>query len=364
MRNFVFKTLWFLLPILALNILTFIFYSRDGNSDLLRLGYIINLFPNYQNIFYKEYKNKIYYTSVSEKPKNRKFKILTIGDSFSEQFGYGFKNYLAQYNGNSILHIDRFLSGNPIQTIYNLLKGDFFEQYNFEYVIIQNVENELIDRIENIDTNKIITSDKLIDLVNVNMEPKRTHISYEFLSNSTIKLLYYTFQYYSKNTFLFDDAVYKTKISRNLFSVDNNELLFYSDDVVKTKINNIYENVYKLNNVFNDLNNLLKKKGVKLIVLPSPDKYDIYYDYIVDKKGFPKPIFFEQLNKMHKDYIYVDSKKILFSALNQTKDIYYYADTHWSPWASQLIAAEIENQIKIYENKVHSDNKGYTDRTQ
>jgi hypothetical protein len=82
-------------------------------------------------------------------------------------------------------------------------------------------------------------------------------------------------------------------------------------------------------------------KGVKLIVLPSPDKFDLYYDYIINKDEYPKPLFFEQIKIINKDYIYLNSKEILSEAINNKKDIYFYDDTHWSPWASQIIANEI-----------------------
>ncbi len=111
------------------------------------------------------------------------------------------------------------------------------------------------------------------------------------------------------------------------------------------KINNDVESVFNLNKELNDLSNKLKEKGVKLIVLPSPDKYDFYYDNIVDYKEYPKPLFFDHLDKMPKDYLYVNSKQILRDEMKNKKDIYFYDDTHWSPWASQIIAKELAEII-------------------
>lgn len=338
------------MPFLILNLFTYIFYYKNKGSGFLRLGYIINLYPNYRTIFSKEFENKIYYTQISEQTNHRKYRILTIGDSFSEQNEIGYKNYLSKNKENTILHIDRFLSHNQVQTLYNLINGDFFEKYQFEYVILQNVERHFIDNIDNINTKKVITYNELNKLAKVKPKPKTENFNLNFPSINIFKFPYYTFQYYSKNTFLFDENVYKTEISNNLFSVENNKLLFYFYDVVATKKNNIEENVYKLNNVLNDLNNLLKKKGVKLIVLPSPDKYDIYFNYIINKEKFPKPLFFEHLKKMYKEYIYIDSKDVLSSAINKKKDIYFYDDTHWSPWASQIIAEEIEKMMILNNN--------------
>jgi len=57
-------------------------------------------------------------------------------------------------------------------------------------------------------------------------------------------------------------------------------------------------------------------------------------------------MFFIHLDKVKKEYLYVDSKKLLVNAINSKKDIYFYDDTHWSPIASILIAEEINRIIK------------------
>lgn len=75
--------------------------------------------------------------------------------------------------------------------------------------------------------------------------------------------------------------------------------------------------------------------------MPSPDKYDMYYDYIIDKNKYPRPLFFDFLETENKNYLYLDSKKILQKDFAGRKDIYFYDDTHSSPWATQIIAEEL-----------------------
>ncbi|WP_278020214.1 hypothetical protein [Flavobacterium ginsengisoli] len=79
--------------------------------------------------------------------------------------------------------------------------------------------------------------------------------------------------------------------------------------------------------------------------MPAPDKYDLYYDYILDKTNFPKPLFFQYLGFLKKDYIYIDSKRKLLDQLEVKKDMYFYDDTHWSPVASKIIANEIDKVV-------------------
>ena len=101
---------------------------------------------------------------------------------------------------------------------------------------------------------------------------------------------------------------------------------------------------------------LLSQKGITLIVLPSPDKYGVYYEFIQNKANYPRPLFFDQMDGMEKDYIYINSKKILTNAVNNKRDIYFFDDTHWSPWGSKLIARELATIIS-------SNNKSKTHKT-
>ncbi|MNF12645.1 hypothetical protein D3C80_2142110 [compost metagenome] len=56
-------------------------------------------------------------------------------------------------------------------------------------------------------------------------------------------------------------------------------------------------------------------------------------------------MFFQYLASLKKDYLYINSKKILSAQLENKKDIYFYDDTHWSPIASKIVADKIRNVI-------------------
>lgn len=346
MLRFIFHTVWFLSPILALHLFTYTYYVTD-QADLLKLGYIIDLYPHYHELFNREYQHKILYREVSEQPQQKDFTVLTIGDSFSELDGCGYKNYLAQNKGISVLHINRSISDNQIQTLYSLLNGDLFDRYHFQFVILENIERHITENIEGFDPNRTLTYSEMMEM---NKDRKTSPaVAYPFLSDRVLKFPYYAVQYFVHPTFFFNEKVYKTALSKPVFSVGSTTLLFYHKDFTCLQRNNNIENVQALNKVLNDLNERLKQKGIQLIFLPAPDKYDLYYDYIIDQSLFARPLFFEHFDKMDKQYICIDSKKILSEAVKKRKDIYYYDDTHWSPWAAQLMATAIQQHIQVHQ---------------
>jgi hypothetical protein len=345
MKKFIIKGAIFILPIIFLQVYTMLFYTTL-KGDLFRLGYIVDN-SDYRYIFKEEFERDIYFTNISDINLNSQYEytVLTIGDSFSEQKGSGYQNYLAKNDSIKIIHFDRFLNNNPIQTLYGILNGDFFNNINVDYVVLQSIERAFVKRTKKIDTKKIILIDSLIKEI----KGHKFNLNKEGLSDKLFSDRIFKFPLYNILYFLDDNAyvsqTYRVNTKENLFSVNKNELLFYFGDLENMKINNDLESVFNLNKELNNLSNKLKEKGIKLIVLPSPDKLDFYYDYIVDNKKYPKPLFFEHLEKMPKDYLFVNSKQILSGEMKNKKDIYFYDDTHWSPWASQIIAGELSKII-------------------
>ncbi len=359
MKKLIIKVVLFLSPIMFLEVFTFLFYSTD-NGDLCRMGYIAYI-SDYSQIFKKEYEQKVYYTKISDVDlsKKNKFTVLTIGDSFSEQEAIGYQNYLSKNGSISVLHYEDYLNINPIQTLYGILNGDLLDSLNVNYIVLQSVERSFVDRAKGIDFNKKVYSDSLMKLINARRGPlkainnsvkkKQNHIKKEgnmdkFFTDRIFKFPLYNLLYcFDDNAY--DSPTYKVRTTKNLFSGNKNELLFYTDDLPQAKINNDVDSLFKLNNELNYLANKLKNKGIKLIVLPCPDKFDMYYDYIVNKEKYVKPLFFQNLMKMPKNYLFLNAKQILGAEINRKNDIYYYDDTHWSPYGALLIADELARLI-------------------
>lgn len=343
MKKIIWKTTIFLIPFIILFAITELFFSKTESPDLLRLGYFPSIEKEYRSVFKEEFKRKTFFYEFLDN-KNKKAKIFTIGDSFTEQDNFGYKNYLAEKY--DVLNFNRFIFDNQIQTLYQLLNSSFFEDRKIEYVILENVERHFVHNVIRLDSLQMSKGFHFNDL---SEKPKTTKEKNEesFFSKKIIYFPLSMFRYYFGHDYLSNELIYNYNLkSDKLFSNNSNRLLFLSEDLWGLKFNNDLNEVKKMNNVLNDLSDKLSGKGIKLIVLPAPDKYDLYYDYIIDKTNFPKPLFFEYLGSLKKNYLYIDTKKILSAQLGRKKDIYFYDDSHWSPNASKIVSEEIVKIIR------------------
>ena len=122
--------------------------------------------------------------------------------------------------------------------------------------------------------------------------------------------------------------------------------MIYKGDIKSLPAKNDDKNVSQANEVFNKINQLLEKKGIKLIVMIAPDKYDLYYPYIKNKPKGKEPLFFEKLEKEKKEYLYIPSYSILSDMIKKEKDVYFYDDTHWTMKGAEAMSESIYNMIQ------------------
>lgn len=353
MKRFIYKSSLFVIPFLCLYFFNVLNYNQN-EGDLARLGYLYNN-PSPKSNILKQFSLQKQYTLVSEINLNTKtkFDALTIGDSFSAQGNIGYQNFLTN-EGTSVLDIDIFFRENPIQKLVELINGDFFDTIQTDYVILQSVERSFMQRCENIDFSKSLDLDSVKKILkkHVRRAPKKRILN--FLSNDLFKIPLTNIQFKSsckpKNSLTYKVATNK----ETLFTKSPNNLLFYKNDIDLMTYKNDSLNILNSNKTLNKINCLLSEKGIKLIVLISPDKYDLYYPYLSNKDNFEKPLFSKHYKALSKEYISVDSFEVLANLITCEKDVYYYDDTHWSPIGANVIALEI-NKI-INEIQLQTDN--------
>jgi hypothetical protein len=353
MKKFIIKSILFTLPFTFIYILnTFLYNQREG--ALVRLGYLY-LNPSPKSIITSQYNLSKRYTLLSEINLKEKehFDMITIGDSFSEQDSLGYKNFIGN-NGLKVLHIDRFISGsNPIQTLINLLNSKFFDNVSADYIVLQIVERSFNARINGIDFQRTINIDSLSNQMSRHIEPIPKY-DLQFFSDATIKVPITNIQYIFQPKPMFSKTYKYTSISNNLFSNEPKELLFYQADIDNMKIKNDSLNIIRFIEVIERVNEKVAKHKMKLIMLVSPDKYDLYFNHIMDNKHLTKPLFFQFYEQFGKNYISVESFKILRGKLESESDIYFYDDSHWSPIGAKAVADEILEIIVEDKARTHN----------
>lgn len=340
MRKFSIKVLLFSIPFIIL-VINHHFFQISG-GDLNRLGFV-SIENNYREIFKNVGSSGKTVTDLFElnSNSNTPIDVLTFGDSFSDQGQQGYQSFLINDHHLNVVNINivRYKVVNQIELLLELVNGDFFNHFNVKHVLLQCVERNIVIKGQLTDTNKVMNwaaFEKLYSVKNkLNSENKFKGNIIKYSLNSIL---------YRFDDNAFNSQCYKVTLNKKLFSTKNNELLFFKDDYENLKYNE-KSKIVILNNTLNNIADKLRNKGIQLILLPSPDKYDLYSDFIVNNK-MPKNVFFDLMEQVQKNYSYIDSKPLFMKYIDQgKKDIYFADDTHWSPFGAKIVADKINDVI-------------------
>jgi hypothetical protein len=318
-------------------------------GDVTRLGYIFySLYPrkNDNNL------PKLHHEISDSKDDMKCVDIVTMGDSFSNGGGGGlnsfYQDYIVSVYNKNVINIQSGY-GNFIDPIVFLTNSGYIDSLKPKYIIIESAEKYVTERfLQDTDFNQNISSDSLkkyLNQVKIGQEHK-----YSFINNGNYKFIFFnSLRLFSENAFF--NVIYKSKLNNDFFSVTNpRDLLFHIDEIKSLKRNS-KENIELVNANLNRLADFLNRKNIKLIFLIAPDKYDVYSDFLVEENKYGNNRLFEELKKLPKNYVFIDTKSILQQAVKHgDKDIYYADDTHWSYKASELIIKSIEFQ-SIFKDK-------------
>lgn len=348
MRKFILKSFLIAAPFF----ISYFFYYLNFNNinkntfphrGLSRIGNI-NIESSFFSIYPELELDSIYYDSPLKFNKTN-YKILNIGDSFSRQEIKninGYNNYLAK--NNSLFNLAYVSS--PVVSLKELLNTNILDSLKIEYVILQSVERLFLDRI--LKTNEISSPQGFQKLLKKEKRGQQlakdfyleTTTLKSFFSKTTLEYFYNYLLKQNKNS-----QVLSLKTRDLLFSTSNNDLFFFTDDVKNLDVKNNKRRIVSANEELNKISLKLKAKGIDLIVLIVPDKYDFYYEDILNNP-YPKPIFYSVFDNLEKEYLYFNPKKHLATRKDSVKDLYFVDDTHWSPISSKIIAEKISTLIK------------------
>lgn len=321
--------------------------TRDDyfiTGDLTRLGYVSHLIqPRTNEIdLPKQHFSKL--------DTRQSYELLTIGDSFSQGHSGGknryYQDYIASTLNWNVLSLEQFpQTTNYIETVMALSNSGFLEKYKIKYVLLESTQRRVVERFSKAEDYNF--SFLLKEIENFYEHQKEHSFSLPLVSpinNGNFKFILYNMLYHFSDRAFFSD-VHKVKLNRPLFSIGSGkELLYYHKDILPIKKHTL-ASLIEVNTHLNHLANQLKYQGIKLIFMPAVNKYDLYSDFIINNHS-PKDPFFDILNTLPKEYIFLDTKAILLEELIKgEKDIFYCDDTHWSYKASEVLMENLAVQL-------------------
>lgn len=340
-------------------------FPKDNSvvGDLARMTYSVDLVEK-RNTHVELEKKHIKYNEYL----GNNTDFITIGDSFSEGASSGknpyYQDYIASTYDVSVLNIKLFENNkNYIETVYSLLNSGQLEKLGVKYILIESVQRRSLERfaISNIDTNinniENFSNQILDNKRNTNINLKKSIVQFDtslidifnsifsksdknevsVINNLNLNAFVYNMKFKLKGYGKMAPHVYREHLNKDFFSTEaSRDLLFYDEDLKYLKLESD-DNIKLMNKNFNTLAKALAKRNIKLIFMPAVDKYNLYSPYIISNT-YQKSIFFEYLDSLPKDYIFINTKKILSEQLEKgEKDIFYVDDTHWSHKASEVI---------------------------
>jgi len=312
--------------------------ANSNGGDLARMGYL----PGSKFLRKNQVDLPIRHLEEDEY-QGQPVRVLTIGDSFSNGGGGGknrfYQDYIASINRCTVLNIEPYQTLDPMALTVVLNNNGQLDRIRPKYLILGVSEKFCVAQLANpIDFSRNLAPEQLAGMkrMGYNTIPP---VKVFFINEGNFKFLWYSLLYrFSDNAY--GGKTYVRELDRPLFSVENGRrLLFYRDDMRNVTLSNP-KTVALVNANLNTLADRLREKGIRLYFMPSVDKYSLYSRFIVDNP-YPESTFFEELRKLPKRYVLIDTKKLLLEELERgEKDVFYPDDTHWSWKASRKIFTE------------------------
>ena len=270
--------------------------------------------------------------------------ILTVGDSFSNADTGGlnpyYQDYLATFYDKKVLNLQRFSDkSNSMQLLISLYNSGWLERYKPKYIVLEAVERFSLE----MHSTPMDWDATLKGLDNSILADFKTTNSYipelSFINTANYNFILYSLEY--KFLKVGHKWIPRLKLNQPLFTPENyKDFLLFTNEDIRNHTKQDDKRVHLLNENLNRLSKLLQTLDIKLFYMIASDKYDLYYDFIVDNP-YPKNYLFDLLRETPKEYYFVDTKTILLEALKRgEKDIYYADDTHWSYRASEIISQD------------------------
>lgn len=336
MRRFLIKISYTVLPLWLLFFsagVAYKYYIRPNQSgDLGRLGKL-SFGHEYQQVLDRNLLKKCWVEDFNGKLTKR-YKVITIGDSFSQQGKAGYQNYLGDILKDKVLNIRPAERVTPEQLALSLLRSGYLKKMLPQVVVVETVERHLVGNLLTLDFSLYPSAASVRRQI---YREKHTAVQ------GTADNLYETV-YWLRLCLGIDDPVKKIKLDKDLFSLSGDELYFYYADLERTSMEK--QEKERVCAALDSLRQEFRQQGIHFIYTIAADKYHVYEPFIEDSI-YPACTQLDFLPETPGlDYV-VNTLNVLRPLVRQgVKDVYMANDSHWSYIASEAVAGEIVTRLQ------------------
>ncbi len=331
MKRFIKKLSVFCIPLLVL-VAWYVYVMANMTGDLGNLGMIpFGCYDVGEKPGFIEY-----YDAFSiEEAQNAD--IVVLGDSFTNRNVDSYMNYLGYALGKKVCHLYIANRETNICAVANkLIDNELLP--NCKVFILESAERTAVMRLSNcFNDAKITFKERSED------SPNRFNVSKYLNLNKLSSLI--------KLKLNIDNPVKKLQLDGDFFTNRYSDKLYFY--VSKTDDDgDLWYRKYNAQDYAKAKSNLLKLRdkavanGIDFYFLMPSDKFDMYYDHIIDNPYPENPVFdcFSDIDTTW----YLSGKQILMPYLRDgVKDIYMVNDTHWSRISAKIIGERLARLIEL-----------------
>lgn len=268
--------------------------------------------------------------------------VVTIGDSFSQQNPNGFQNFLGDMLGHDITNIPfDFHKTSPEQGAADLLATGFFDNHpEVEWVIVETIERDLVDRWLAVEFDRARSNPP------VKYRREEDAPAEGKVQESLGRYFRQGVDWIKLSTGIADSPVCSVELSEECFTLAGKEsrLYFYDQDL--TRISASDDELAAVAGKISALRDRFADKGIKMIFMPAPDKYELYQHLTVDNPYPARPLgasLSAALDTL--DFVVNPLPELRRMLDNGDKDIYMADDTHWSAKGASAAAAMLHRHM-------------------
>lgn len=274
--------------------------------------------------------------------------VLTIGDSFTNgASGAYYQDYMAERYGLTVLNIKTVSGLEALDMVRLLADSGYLAELKPRVIIVESVERALASRYDRSKAPKIAKMNvpQLQKALSDSEYADKKDESMSLLPGVMVKQnVSYLKSRYKNLRGSSADTVSFAALNTAVFSTASraDELMYYTDD-----IRNTGGDAARIEQSIAPVAELCREQGIEFVFLPCPDKFTVYYPYVIDDgHNYPDKRLLDDMLAQPRSYYMVDAKGILRAAAARGElDLYWADDTHWSWRGFELVVDDMMQHI-------------------